>query len=59
MLLEQAAKRENCAQIAELTSGVVTTPGQRERILAWLKEHGCTIGNLRKETVTERCSNQG
>lgn len=55
LLLEQAAKRENCAQIAELTSGAVTTPGQRERVLAWLNEQGCKIGNLRTATVTQRC----
>jgi DNA polymerase len=59
LLLEQAAKRENCAQIAELTSGAVTTPGQRERILAWLNEQGCKIGNLRKATVTEALLDPG
>jgi DNA polymerase bacteriophage-type len=53
LLLEQEAKREVRAGIAELTNGVVTTAAQRDRMLAWLAERGCKISNLRKATVAE------
>src|SRR5262249_512368 len=45
LCLEQEAQREVRGQIAELTDGVVTSPGQRNRILKWLNERGCKIAN--------------
>jgi DNA polymerase len=53
LLIEQQAKRQVCAELAELTDGLVSTAGQRDRILAWLAEHGCKISNLRKTTVAD------
>src|SRR5262245_15596793 len=53
LCLEQAAQREVRSQIAGLTDGVVTTPGQRDKILSWLADHNCNISNLRKATVAD------
>jgi DNA polymerase len=53
LCLEQAAQREVRGQIAELTDGLVTTPGQRDKILSWLADHNCDISNLRKATVAD------
>jgi DNA polymerase len=53
LCLEQEAQREVRSQIAELTDGIVTTPGQRDRILKWPADHGCALSNLRKPTVAD------
>jgi DNA polymerase bacteriophage-type len=59
LLIEQQAKRQVRAEIAELTNEAVGTPGQRDRILAWLAEHGCKISNLRKATVADALREPG
>jgi DNA polymerase len=49
----EEARIELHRELAELTGGTVTTPKQRDRILRWLKEHGCTLSNLAKDTVAD------
>jgi DNA polymerase len=38
-------------EIACLSDGDISSPHQRDRILAWLRERGCPLPDLRKETV--------
>jgi DNA polymerase len=51
--ISEEARIELHRELAELTGGTVTTPKQRDRILRWLGEHGCTLPNLGKETVAD------
>ena len=53
LCIAEEAERELCTQLAELTSGVVTTPKQVPRIRKWLAEQGCALSNLRKGTVAD------
>jgi DNA polymerase len=38
-------------EISRLSEGDISSPGQRDRILAWLGQRGCVLPDLRKETV--------
>jgi DNA polymerase len=49
----EEARLELHRELCELTGGTITTPKQRDRILAWLKEHGCALPNLSKGTVAD------
>jgi DNA polymerase bacteriophage-type len=53
LCLGQAAKRELCSELAELTKDVITAPGQTKRMLVWLAERGCVLGGLRKNIVAD------
>jgi DNA polymerase len=39
------------AEIKRLSGGNISSPHQRDRILGWLRERGCVLPDLRKETV--------
>jgi DNA polymerase len=49
----EEARLELHRALAELTGSTITTPKQRDRILGWLKERGCTLPNLSKGTVAD------
>ena len=49
----RALEAEKEAEITLLTGGMVTTGGQRDRIIAFCKLHGVHLPNLQKETVDE------
>jgi DNA polymerase len=51
--IAEEARIELHRKLAELTGNTVTTPKQRDRILRWLKEHGCALPNLSKGTVAD------
>lgn len=40
------------AEIAELTNGAVTTPGQRDKIIDWLEGEGVEMEDMTKTSVT-------
>ena len=48
-----ALEAEKEAEIAELTNGMVTTGGQRDRIIDFCNLHGVHLPDLQKETVAE------
>jgi DNA polymerase len=51
--ISEEARLELHRKIAELTGNTITTPKQRDRILGWLKEHGCTLPSLSKGAVAD------
>lgn len=55
-LIDQKAEKLE-KELIRITKGEVTTAGQRDRILKWIKRHGGTIQNLRADTVKHELQN--
>jgi DNA polymerase len=51
--LAAAAAPEIDTELAEITGGAVTGVSQIARLLAWLREHGCTTDSLDKKAVAD------
>jgi hypothetical protein len=45
------AEAENAGNIAELTGGAVPTINNVAKLIAWLREHGCDLPDVRKKTL--------
>src|SRR5215831_5346305 len=44
-------------EIAEVTGGAVTTINEVARLIAWLREHGCEVADVRKKTLQAALAN--
>lgn len=48
-----------CDRLRELTGGVVSTPGQRDRLIDWLATRGIEVGKLDKKVVADALEELG
>ena len=55
LILELVAKNRTreLAKLVEVTGGEIKTDGQRDKILAWLRERGVDLPDFTKDTVAE------
>jgi DNA polymerase len=57
--IAQAAAPEIDKELAELTGGAVTSIAQVARLLAWLREQGCTLQKLNKRAIEQQLEREG
>jgi DNA polymerase len=49
--ISTAAERAIADELRQITNGAIETPGQVDKLLAWLSGSGCTLADLQKPTV--------
>jgi DNA polymerase len=50
--ISTAAERTIADELHQATGGAIETPGQVDKLLAWLSGSGCTLADLQKSTLT-------
>jgi DNA polymerase len=49
--ISTAAERAIQDELVAITDGAIETPGQVDKLLAWLSNHGCPLADLQKATL--------